>query len=74
MPKSWKPVVQVGDGGDTEKWSENGLRFATREEAADNARDLMRRWMLVLRCDAHESDDEPNYRWVDGKLEALPTA
>ena len=51
---SWKPVVQVGG---EQKWSENALRFATKDEALLSAQDLMRRWMLVTDCDAHESED-----------------
>ena len=46
----------------------NALRFPTEAEALANARNLMGRWMLVTAYRASESDDEPNYRWVDGAL------
>jgi hypothetical protein len=71
MANSWRPEVDVGE---TEKWSANGLRFATEEEALANARDLMSRWMLVRECRAAPSDDPPNYRWVDGRLEHIEGA
>ena len=66
MPKSYKPEVQtLGDG---DKWNGNGLRFATEQEAFDNAYNLSMRWMLVTNYRAVESDDPVNYAWVDGKL------
>ena len=61
---SWKPEVFV-EG----KWSQNGLVFETEKEAADNARDLMGRWIMVCDSRAVLSDETPNYRWRDGKLE-----
>lgn len=69
MTKSFKPVVQTDNTG---KWYDNALRFATREEALRSARDLMNRWMLVHAYSSLPSDDEPNYRYVDGRLEEMP--
>lgn len=63
---SWKPEVFV-EG----KWSRNGLVFATKEEALASARDLQWRWLLVEGVRATEVDEPVNYRWVDGKLEAV---
>jgi hypothetical protein len=63
---SWKPEVFV-EG----KWCNNGLVFQTREEAKDNAYALMERWILVEESRAVESDEKPNYRWIDGHLEAI---
>ena len=60
--KSWKPEVLVGN------WASNGLRFATEEEARDNARDLFKRWTLCQDYRAAPSDDEVNYRWENGQL------
>jgi hypothetical protein len=65
MPRSWKPEVQT-TGGNGE-WNGNALRFATREEAEANVRDLMMRWMLVTETRVVESDDEPNYEWHTDK-------
>ena len=59
----WKPEVMV-DG----KFHYNELVFPTKEEAEANARDLMSRWMLVTESRAVETNENPNYRWVDGKL------
>lgn len=56
---SYKPVVTTGNDP---KWYDNALRFETQEEALYSARDLMNRWMLVVACDAHESDDPVNYQ------------
>ncbi len=61
---SFAPQVVADSSG----WAGNALRFATREEAEANAKDLMRRWMLVTDCRAVESPDPVNYSWVDGEL------
>jgi hypothetical protein len=67
--KSWKPEVIADSSGE---WCGNALRFATREEAEANVKDLMWRWTLVTDTRVVESDDEVNYRWVNGKgLEAV---
>jgi hypothetical protein len=63
--KSYAPQVIADSSG---KWAGNALRFATREEAEDNVRDLMNRWFLVTDTRVVESDDPVNYRYVDGKL------
>jgi hypothetical protein len=67
--KSWKPEVRVAGEGTT--WHGNALRFATKEEAEANARNLYNRWTLTTDWRASESDDEPNYRWIEGKLYAI---
>ena len=65
---SWKPEVIADSSG---KWCGNGLRFATKEEAESNVRDLMMRWMLVRETRVVETDDPVNYRWTDKGLEAV---
>lgn len=62
---SFKPEVVADSSG---KFCDNGLAFATYDEAFENARDLARRWMLVTDFRAVESDQPVNYRWVDGQL------
>ena len=57
--KSWKPEVKTCND---DKWYDNSVRFATKEEAEASARDLMNRWLLVTECRAVESDDPVNYR------------
>ena len=55
---SFKPEVIADASG---KWCGNGRRFATREEAEANARDLMMRWFAaVLETRLVESDDPVN--------------
>lgn len=65
---SWKPEVVADSTG---KWNANGLRFATKEEAETNAKNLAAKWWLVTNTRAVESDDPVNYHWVDGKLEPV---
>jgi len=50
--KAYKPEVFV-EG----KWCRNALVFATREEAEQNASDLMWRWMNVQDSRAVEVDE-----------------
>ena len=68
MSTSYKPEVQTDNTG---KWYGNALRFATREEAESNARDLMFRWFAVSAYRATESDDPVNYAYRDHKLVTL---
>jgi len=53
-------------------WSRNGLVFATKQEAEENARDLMMRWMMVEDSRAAEVDEPVNYQYVDRKLVHIP--
>jgi len=62
---SWKPEVIADNSG---AWAGNALRFPTQAEAEAWALDLSYRWILVSQWRATESDDEPNYRWIDGRL------
>ena len=62
---SWKPEVIADSSG---KWTGNGLRFETKAEAEANVRDLSWRWTAVRETRVVESDDPPNYRYVDGGL------
>ena len=59
---SWKPEVIADSSG---KWCGNALRFATREEAEANVRDLMIRWFAVRATRVVESDDPANYQYED---------
>lgn len=53
------------------KFCTNALRFATHAEAEANVEDLKNRWILVEETKVCPSDDLVNYRWVDGRLEAV---
>ncbi len=55
--KSWKPQVVADSSG----WSDNGLRFFSKNEAERWAEELRRRWILVTDARAVEDDQEPNY-------------
>jgi hypothetical protein len=65
---SWKPEVIADKSG---KWTGNAVRFATREEADEYVEDLMYRWLAVTGWRTVKSNDPVNYRWVNGKLEAV---
>lgn len=65
---SFAPEVRTGRDP---KFYGNALRFATREEAEQNVRDLESRWMLVVETRVVESTDPVNYRWINGQLEAV---
>ena len=60
---SWKPEVKVNS-----IWEQNGIVFATKEEAEANARALYLRWVLTTDSRAVESDLPVNYKWEDQKL------
>lgn len=62
---SFAPEVIADSSG---KWCGNALRFATREEAEANARNLASRWLLVRDTRAVESADPVNCRWTDAGL------
>ena len=62
---SFKPEVQTDDTG---QWYGNALRFATRQEAEDNALDLMNRWFAVRAYRATLSDDPVNYKYIGGPV------
>jgi len=62
---SFAPQVVADHSGN---FAGNGLRFATREEAEANVKDLERRWMLVTATRVVETPDPVNYRWVNGAL------
>ena len=63
---SWKPQQNVD--GDT--WSDNALRFPTQAEAAAHANDTFSKWFASKGHRAVESEDPPNYRYIDGQLKA----
>jgi hypothetical protein len=65
---SWAPEVIADSTG---KFCGNGLRFATKEEAEGNVRDLMMRWFAVSETRVVESTDPVNYKWVHGQLEKV---
>ena len=67
---SYAPEVIADNSG---KWCGNALRFATKEEAEANVRDLFSRWMLVKETRVVESSDPVNYAWVNGRLEMVTT-
>jgi hypothetical protein len=64
MPRSYKAEVIADNSG---VWAGNGLRFPTSTEADEYVIDLARRWMLVRDVRVVESDDEPNYNFVNGE-------
>jgi hypothetical protein len=66
---SYKPEVQVSGN-----WERNSLVFATKEEAELAARDLTRRWTLVIDWRAVESNEPVNCAYVGDVLTAVEAA
>jgi hypothetical protein len=64
---SWRPEVIA----DTSKWTPNGLRFATKEEAEANIANHSSRWFAVRETRVVESEDPVNYAWRGGRLVAI---
>jgi hypothetical protein len=56
---NFKPQVKVNG-----QWAGNALVFATEQEARDNARELMGRWLLVEEFGSAPTEDPVNYRWT----------
>ena len=65
---SYAPQV-IADSSN--QWTGNGLRFATKEEAEANVRNLANRWFLVRETRVIETNDPVNYRWTDKGLEPV---
>ena len=67
MPMSYKPMMQFTecqrDGG---YFAGNALRFATEQEAEEQARELMTRWFVPIGYRIDPSKDRVNYRWDPG--------
>ena len=59
---SWKPEVLTGH-----HWSDNALRFATKEEAENSGKELLSRWFAPLDSRATESSDPVNYKFENGE-------
>lgn len=64
-PVSWKVGCKSAAN---EKWTYNGLRFATKKEAETWGFDLSMRWMGLHSYEVHESDEPVNHRIVDGEV------
>jgi hypothetical protein len=64
MAKSFAPEVIADSSG---KWAGNACRFKTAAEAQKSASLLMMSWMAVRETRVVESEDEPNYKFVDGQ-------
>jgi hypothetical protein len=57
FPRSWKVGAKTPADPN---WIFNNLRFRTKKDAENYARDLMRRWTLVTDIHIEPSEDEPN--------------
>lgn len=64
--QSYKPEFLIGG-----KWYDNAVRFATEEEARNNAYDKFLVWTVPTDYRATPSDDPPNYRYGPGGLEPI---
>jgi hypothetical protein len=62
---SWAPEVTTDSTG---KFYGNALRFAMKDEAEANVKDLSFRWFAVRDTRVVETDDPVNYKYVDHQL------
>jgi len=61
---SYRPMMEFKERQrDGSHYAGNGLRFATKEEAEDQAKDLMSRWLVPCGYRIDLSPDRPNYKW-----------
>jgi hypothetical protein len=65
---SWKPEVYIES---EKKWHCNGLVFATKQEAEQNASDLLQRWYVPTNSRAVESNEPVNYSYIDRTLKPV---
>jgi hypothetical protein len=61
---SWKAEIIADSSG---KWTSNGLRFATLEEARAYGADLYARWAAVRQVRHVECADPVNHSWPDNR-------
>ncbi len=66
---SWRPEVQTAADGDA--WTPNAMRFATKEESDQWAKDLSFRWTAVTDIRSVEVDDPVNYEIINDELRRL---
>jgi len=64
----FKGEVIADDSG---KWVTNSVVFPSESEAELYVKDLASRWMLVREVRVAKVDEEPNYKWVDGRPERI---
>ena len=62
--KSFRPMMKFDTcQPDGTYFVGNGLRFATQDEAASQAEELMTRWFIPIGYRVDPSKDAPNYWW-----------
>jgi hypothetical protein len=69
--KSWTSEVIADSTG---KWLLNGTRFATPKEARDYVWQLSMNWTAVKDTRVIASDEPVNYRFINGRAEAITDA
>lgn len=62
--------VMVKARGETQLTG-NAIRLATRTEAEEYALGLAIRWTAVETWEVQPSDNQPNYKYVNGKVEPI---
>jgi hypothetical protein len=65
MSQSWKLEVTGEPRG---KWTSNGVRLPTYDDAVMYKFDLFCRWSGIGEARVVPSDDLPNYQWVNGRI------
>ena len=67
MSNSYRPMMEFS----TEAPVGNAMRYPTHEEADKSASYLFGRWTVPIGYHVDESEDAPNYRWVNGQNERI---
>jgi hypothetical protein len=62
---SWRPEVIADSSG---AWVGNSLRFATKQEAEDNVRDLEMRWFAVRNTRVVEVNEPATHTYHNHEL------
>jgi hypothetical protein len=65
---SHKTVIKakVGEG-----WRDNGVRFATREEAEAYGQKLYESLLFIIEWEVQQSSDPVNFRWTGTEAKAI---
>ena len=70
MPNSYRPMMEFA----TEAPVGNAMRYPTYDEADKSASDLFNRWTVPTGYHVDESDDPPNYQYIDGANKRITIA
>ena len=72
---SYKPMMKFNQRQRNGSYfTGNGLRFATEQEAEEQAQELMTRWFVPVGYRIDSSEDEVNYSWDFDLFKIIPVS